>query len=989
MGRMMRVVLHVMMLLCAGMVTAFAAEPPTEPILRINPDVQTAMITRIATDAAGRFLVTDSLDKRLRVWELPVGRLIRTIPPSRAGKGEEWKFQSVALSSDGKTIAASGWTKLGSDSNHPIYLFDRATGKMTRRITGLPNVIQHLAFSPDGKWLAASLGGSNGIRVYRTSNFSLAAKDNEYDSDSYSVHFSHEGRLVTTSLDGFVRLYEAGQSGWGQSSGEVATLSPRYKVKAPDGEQPFAARFSPDGTKIAVGYSDTAKVTIFSGKELSDPFTLPDTPNNGNMGRIAWSLDGKFLYTGGQYQKNQTCTIRRWSNEGRGTFIDIPAARNTITDFAPLPDGNVVFCSADPAFGMLSSTGERTLFAPLANADFRNNPDGFLLSPDGRKLRFGFKSFGRSCLFDLATRQLTLKRSPDSLTAPITTLPGQGVEVTEWKNTFTPKLNGTPLKLDDYEMSRSFALAPDGESFVLGTEWCLRCFDKQGKKLWSTSVPGVAWSVNIPTNGKVVVAALGDGTIRWYRLKDGKELQAFFPHADRKRWVLWTPDGHYDASVGGEDLIGWQVNRGKDKAADFYPASRFREKYYSPDIVGKALYDEKLMQAISKQFVSVINFLFIKPFLDPLIGLRVGDPAIKKILPPKIEIIESADGDISASSTTVKLRYQVRTHDNEPVTQVYANVNAQPVTTVTPKGGVGKPGEGEITVPIPDEDCEISLIAENRHSKSVPATIKVLWKGKAPAQKPLPRLLILAFGINNYDDPSLKALHYAAKDAADFVDALEKQKGVVYSDIITKPLCSNGRVSLLDIKNGLEWLHQEATERDIVVVFISGHGSNGGNMNGVYHLVPSEGLLTKLISTSLEFSSLNTAFGFIQRKLALVFLDSCHSGGANLNGNINKLNEKGVVVFASSTGSQTSSERDDWQNGAFTKALVEGLNGAADLMQDGKITITRLDAYISNRVDKLTGGQQEPVVNKTGIPDFLIARKMIGRHSENSKPEKR
>ena len=35
-------------------------------------------------------------------------------------------------------------------------------------------------------------------------------------------------------------------------------------------------------------------------------------------------------------------------------------------------------------------------------------------------------------------------------------------------------------------------------------------------------------------------------------------------------WVLWTPSGYYDASPGGDRLIGWHVNRGRQKAARFY-----------------------------------------------------------------------------------------------------------------------------------------------------------------------------------------------------------------------------------------------------------------------------------------------------------------------------------------------------------------------------------------------------------------------------------
>ena len=42
-----------------------------------------------------------------------------------------------------------------------------------------------------------------------------------------------------------------------------------------------------------------------------------------------------------------------------------------------------------------------------------------------------------------------------------------------------------------------------------------------------------------------------------------------------------------------------------------------------------------------------------------------------------------------------------------------------------------------------------------------------------------------------------------------------------------------------------------------------------------------------------------------------------------------KAAENGIVVFTSSTGNELSQEKEEWNNGAFTKAVVEGLRGAA------------------------------------------------------------
>ena len=63
-----------------------------------------------------------------------------------------------------------------------------------------------------------------------------------------------------------------------------------------------------------------------------------------------------------------------------------------------------------------------------------------------------------------------------------------------------------------------------------------------------------------------------------------------------------------------------------------------------------------------------------------------------------------------------------------------------------------------------------------------------------------------------------------------------------------------------------------------------------------------------------------------------------------------------------------------WGNGAFTKALVEALNGKAAYGGSKKITINMLDLYLSERVKELTKGQQTPTTTKPlTIQDFPVA----------------
>ncbi|MBM4049872.1 MAG: hypothetical protein FJ279_32655, partial [Planctomycetes bacterium] len=175
-----------------GWLSANAAEPPTTPILRIETGMHTAAIRRLATDAANRYLVTGSDDKTVRVWELATGRLARVLRPP-IGPGNEGKVYVVALSPDATTVACGGWAGAWEGA-HCIYLFDRASGRLLRRITGLPEVVLHLVYSPDGRFLAATLG-EGGVRKWRVPDYDLAGEDRDYGARSYGASFDRAGRL--------------------------------------------------------------------------------------------------------------------------------------------------------------------------------------------------------------------------------------------------------------------------------------------------------------------------------------------------------------------------------------------------------------------------------------------------------------------------------------------------------------------------------------------------------------------------------------------------------------------------------------------------------------------------------------------------------------------------------------------------------------------------------------------------------------------------
>ena len=195
----------------------------------------------------------------------------------------------------------------------------------------------------------------------------------------------------------------------------------------------------------------------------------------------------------------------------------------------------------------------------------------------------------------------------------------------------------------------------------------LRAFDIHGQELWSKLGPGAAFGVNVTEDSRLVLAAHKDGTIRWYRMSDGGELLALFVDKDDLRWVAWTPTGYYMASPGGEDLIGWHVNRGWDQAADFFPASRFRERFSRPDIVRLVL--ETLDEdAAIKQANEIARR---KEDATPLIAH----------LPPVIRIADPADG-ARVTNGTVTLAYAARSPSGQPIERIDVLINGRPVKAI-------------------------------------------------------------------------------------------------------------------------------------------------------------------------------------------------------------------------------------------------------------------------------------------------------------------
>ena len=123
--------------------------------------------------------------------------------------------------------------------------------------------------------------------------------------------------------------------------------------------------------------------------------------------------------------------------------------------------------------------------------------------------------------------------------------------------------------------------------------------------------------------------------------------------------MLWTPQGYYDASPGAEDLIGWQVNQGRDEAPEFYAASRFRDRFHRPDVIDRVLQELDVDAAVAKADAA-------KPVAP---ARAVAAPAtVLDILPPTVAIIEPQEG-APAPAGELTVTYTVSAPERDPPTR--------------------------------------------------------------------------------------------------------------------------------------------------------------------------------------------------------------------------------------------------------------------------------------------------------------------------------
>jgi tetratricopeptide (TPR) repeat protein len=231
--------------------------------------------------------------------------------------------------------------------------------------------------------------------------------------------------------------------------------------------------------------------------------------------------------------------------------------------------------------------------------------------------------------------------------------------------------------------------------------------------------------------------------------------------------------------------------------------------------------------------------------------------------------------------------------------------------------------------------------------------------------RPITNKWAVCIGISDFQDSSSN-LDWPAKDASDIAGYLIKSAHFPAGNVRVLQNEQATRDNILNVIGG-NWLPTRAGEDDLVVLFMSSHGSEASAEDGGYNfLICHDTDDEDWAGTAIPMQEL---MRMIKRRISanrvIIVLDACHSGASATGGKRTMVrgnfdarslaHEAGQVIVCSSKPNELSTDSGEFQNGVFTHYLLEGL-----ALRKDETTLGEAFSYMQKKVIEYSDDDDDP-----------------------------
>jgi len=981
-------------------------EGPQQFFLDLDTGGHRDFIKDLAFTPDGELLVSASDDKTIRVWDWRSGRTIRTIR-GEIGLRNHGKIFAIAISPDGETLAAGGFFGPGFGEDPPygdVRLFELRSGRITGVLKGHELPVYDIAFSPDGERLAVA--GQDGYVFLWQKNAQEAsgwALEERLDADSLNIAriaFAADGaRLIVATADNGLRLWDmadfspiafAGADALaGRPMRALAVSADGSRFAFGDAEGGVEIRAAADGALLDAlpeqGFSIGALAFVEGGEALAVTCGFPCTAqegtqiyrmgaeaperayrgHDGTVQASAVSPDGTLVATGGGFRHE----VHVWDAATLEEKARLAGSGQPVQSVRVRPDGlGLAWGSENPcpdraACPEITGKLDHELPLPSPDTSFENPRPA---SPEAQGWNQALHDEGGWSLAAVAGGEYGLDNA-------VLEIAHAGKVADSIENDAT---NGY--------LHGAFTFLGDGTSFVTGgSDGTMLAYRRDDAALAGEFRDGHTGQITAMAetdDGRMLVTGALDQTVRLWNPRT-RELVATLFAADAE-WIIWTPQGYFNASPNGDANVGWHINQGPDREARYITARQLREHLHSPEIVRRAIITGDAAAA-AKELRGTDRQL------DELLSRRAPEFSVRVA-----EGVRAADGFVALEIVGVS--------EAGAAVQDFAILSNDRRVSQFATRSVSEPGGAErliVEVPAKDGENEITITGANEFGYLTERSVKALAR-KTSGDARKGKLYAVVIGVERY--PHLPTdcggrscdLRFPVDDAVEFLKVLSDRTAPLFegmealalvneealednpeqaatlaaiagSDNILEPESDNVTDSIVD------FLDKPGPD-DTTVIFVAGHGIN---IDEDYYFIPTDGRKqdadrwrrSSLVDWRDIHESLERAEG---RRFML--LDTCHAANA-FNPKMEKeAADARIVVLSATAANNTAAELPELGHGVFTHAVIEGLKGAANSSGDG-VRILGLADYIYREVVRLTAKRQEPFYHISQTENFLLA----------------